>query len=171
MVPGTLIFISAQDSGTVQAHDFRKLGAADGSSTPLWSLSSIHDGPITCLEVGWGPSTSPNSFWELTLATGGRDGDICLVNGITQSGHLAQRLHRAHWKKGGQLTQMIMNSFKGSFGNLSVAPFGVQRRHSDATSGAPVMDLEWCDEGLLSSGADGFVQLFPFSGLSSASKQ
>lgn len=158
-IPGTLIFLTAQQSGTIQAHDFRMLGSSDPKV--LWSLNSIHDGPITSLEVGWAPSTS-HSSWELTVASGGRDGDVCLVNGIGEDGHLRQRLRKAHWKKSGQLAHLILSSFKGNLGNVSVAPFGVQRVQPESSSGVPVMDLDWCDEGLLTAGADGVVQLFPF---------
>ena len=159
-IPDTLLFISAQDSGTIQAHDFRMLGGV--APKALWSLNSIHDGPITSLEVGWAPVASPR-VWELFLATGGRDGDVCLINGIHESGQLRQRLKRAHWKKTGQLAHLLISGLRGNLGNVSLPPFGVQRTHPESASGVSVLDIDWCDEGLLTAGADGFVQLFPFS--------
>lgn len=161
-VPGTLIFLSAQQSGSIHAHDLRMLGTSDAKL--LWSLNSIHDGPITCLEVGWAPAMQHHG-WELTVASGGSDGDICLSNNLTESGHLRQRLSKAHWKKSGHLAHFLFSGLKGNLGNVSVPPFGVQRMHPESATGLPVMDLDWCDEGLLTAGGDGFVQLFPFSPL------
>lgn len=158
-IPGTLIFVTTSQSGNVQAHDFRMLGGPKAKL--LWSLNGIHDGPITACEIGWAPPPS-DSIWELTVATGGRDGDVCLISDLSTSGQLKQRIRKAHWKKAGQWAHTIASSFKGTPGNVSIPPPNIHRPHPESAHGLSVLDLDWCDEGLLTAGADGFVQLFPF---------
>eukprot|EP00210_Caulerpa_lentillifera_P004834 g4615.t1 len=160
-IPGTLVFLTALESGSIQAHDFRMMSRTEPQI--LWSLNSIHDGPITSMEVGWAPALTNASNCELVVASGGKDGDICIANEIKDKGCLRQRLSKAHWKKSGQLAHLLMSSIKGSLGRVSIPEFGVHRLHQEASVGTMVLDLEWCDEGLLSAGADGYVELFPWS--------
>lgn len=159
-IPGTLIFLSALESGSIQAHDFRMMSKTEPKT--LWSLNSIHDGPITSLEVGWAPALDDPSNWELVVASGGKDGDICIANEIQDKGHLRQRLTKAHWRKSGQFAHLFMSSIKGNLGRVSIPEFGVRRNQTEPSIGTTVLDLDWCDEGLLSAGADGFVQLYPW---------
>ncbi|GMH35531.1 hypothetical protein BSKO_03399 [Bryopsis sp. KO-2023] len=157
MIPSTQILVSAFNSGAVAAHDLRML--RDGPATPLWSLPA-HNGPITSMMVGWGPFGGYEK-WDLVLATGGKDGDVCVVDQLLETGRMRQRIQKVHWKKSGQLSGLIMSGLKGNLGISASSRTSNRVKPSNAV-GAAVLDLEWCDEGLVSSGADGVVLLFPW---------
>lgn len=154
-IPGTQILVSGFDKGTVLAHDLRMLQKS------LWSLS-VHSGPVTSMITGWGPF-GPQEAWNLVVATGGKDGDVCIVDKVKESGALRQKLMKAHWKKSPQLSDILLSGLKSGLGGSSRRSSGsVGRTQSGPFQGATVLDLGWCDEGLLSAGADGYLQLFPW---------
>lgn len=155
-IPGTQILVSGFSSGAVLAHDLRML------QNSLWALT-VHSGHVTSMITGWGPF-GPQEAWNLVVATGGKDGDVCIVDKVKESGDLRQRLMKAHWKKSSQLSDLILSGLKSGLGGTSRrSSFGsTGRSQSGPYQGATVLDLGWCDEGLLSAGADGYLQLFPW---------
>eukprot|EP00803_Ostreobium_quekettii_P006943 evm.model.scf_1246.1 EVM.evm.TU.scf_1246.1 scf_1246:4740-12226(+) len=154
LVPNNLLLLSALESGILQMHDLRMLG--EGNPQVLWSLPSLHEGPLASLSMGWTPP-SPCQLGgrDAIVATGGRDGDVCLVGDILEKGELLQRIPKAHWKKSSNIAGLLLHSKK------STPPgSGTRRLRPENASGVPVMDMEWTNGGLVTTGWDGIAQLY-----------
>lgn len=146
-IPGTQILLSGISNGMVMAHDIRMLEHV------LWKLPS-HHGPVSSMATGWGPFGRQGS-WDLVMATGGKDGDICIIDNLKGLGTLRQRIEKAHWKKSTNL-----GDFLGSFKSGHSAPESSSRSRPPGAHGVTVVDLDWCDDGLVTGGADGYLHMF-----------
>jgi len=154
LVPNNLLLLSALESGLLQMHDLRMLG--EGNPQVLWSLPSLHEGSLASLSLGWTP-TNPYLLGgrDTIVATGGKDGDVCLVGDILEKGELLQRIPKAHWKKSSNIAGILLHSKK------STPPgSGTRRLRPENASGVPVMDMEWSNGGLVTTGLDGIAQLY-----------
>ncbi len=174
---GQTLLLCGDDSGHIAALDVRMMG--EGRS--VWSARP-HQGAITCLNtwahhpescqplrLGAGASQGGSEGAGLgqraltpqdLLVSGGKDGNICLLD--VSTGDVLQCVERAHFvEKRGPLGLL-----SGPSRGPSPVPGGgnqaVRRARPQHSVAAAVTGLSPCSQGLMSCGLDGSVRFHPF---------
>lgn len=144
----------SDDSGGVSAYDLRMMG----EGRLVWRLPRLHASGVTSL-VSWASGDSFDAFGQQSkrsgwLVSGGRDGDVCVVDGL--NGVLVDRIEKAHY-----------NLKRGALAGLLHPAQGMPRatgmwRVPPGATPASVSGLAFCPDGLLSCGGDGVVRFHAF---------